>query len=201
MSDDNLMALDALQADAARPGERLDHGDGLPEILGENGELTMLIQSVLPNAKPVRTVLFSKSEATNWAVPWHQDRVITVADRCDVVGYSNWSRKGGTWHCEPPMSVLDNMLFVRVHLDDADAENGAMEIALSSHKCGRVAAEEAEALATQHETELCIAGRGDVQVLKMGMLHRSRPSSSRRPRRAVRVDFTADHLAAPLQWA
>ena len=99
------------------------------------------------------------------------------------------------------MSVLDNMLFVRVHLDDAGVENSAMEIALGSHKCGRVAADDAEVHAMRHETELCIAKRGDVQVLKMGILHRSRTSSSQRPRRAVQIDFSADHLAEPLLWA
>lgn len=94
----------------------------------------------LPNAKPVRVVVFDKTPQQNWGVPWHQDRVIAVKARHDVPGYHNWSQKCGVWHCEAPSAVLGQMLFLRLHLDPTDAGNGAMEIALGSHRAGAVAA-------------------------------------------------------------
>jgi len=88
-------------------------------------------------------------------VPWHQDRVIAVHDRQEVTGFKNWSQKSGIWHCEPPREILDQMIFVRVHLDDTLSENGAMEIALGSNKAGIVAANKAAHVAAQYPLEIC----------------------------------------------
>ena len=86
--------------------------------LSRNYTLLRAIRQLDPDVVPVRTVSFNKSQRANWGVPWHQDRVIAVNDKVETEGYRNWTKKSGTWHCEPPLSVLENMLFVRVHLDD-----------------------------------------------------------------------------------
>lgn len=149
---------------------------------------------------PVRLVSFEKNEDTNWQVPWHQDRVIAVRDRHDVPGFGNWTQKNGVWHCEPPLSLLQDMLFVRVHLDDSTTTNGAKEIAIGSHR-GAVAAAEASHKAATCQQELTLAAAGDVLVLSMLTLHRSRPSQDATPRRVLRVDFARCDLPKPLQWA
>lgn len=154
-----------------------------------------------PDHAPVRTVAFSKSPTANWAVPWHQDRVIAVAGRTDTPGYHNWSCKAGQWHCEPPEDVLAGMLFVRLHLDANTVENGAMEVALGSHRRGLIASADAACIAEDHPVEVCAAAPGDVQVLAMLTLHRSAPSRNDAPRRALRVDFSNKELSTPLRWA
>ncbi len=126
-----------------------------------------------PGIRPVRIVCFDKTAGSNWSLPWHQDRVIAVAERAEVPGYRNWTRKDGMWHCEPPEAVLRPMLFVRLHLDDCDASNGAMEVALGSHRAGLVPTAEAEQVALNHETQVTAAQAGDVLVLPMLTLHRS----------------------------
>lgn len=83
-------------------------------------------------------VSFDKNEIANWGLPWHQDRVIAVAQKHDVPGFENWSEKRGQWHCEAPVGILNEMLFVRVRLDNQSAENGAMEIAPGSHRYGKL---------------------------------------------------------------
>jgi hypothetical protein len=93
------------------------------------------------------------------------------------------------------------MLFVRLHLDDCDQENGAMEIALGSHRAGYVTAAGAAQIARQHVVETTNARRGDVLVMDMLMLHRSRPSKDPRPRRTLRVDFAGEVLPSELGWA
>ena len=45
--------------------------------------------------RPVRVLYFDKNPDANWAVPWHQDRTIAVAQRIDVPGYDMWSVKAG----------------------------------------------------------------------------------------------------------
>ena len=163
--------------------------------------VTALIRRhALSGAALVRVVWFSKDAGANWGVPWHQDRVIAVAGRHDVPGFGPWSCKAGIWHCEPPLPVLEQMRFVRVHLDDCDATNGAMEIARGSQAAGPVPTVEAARIAAHYPNELCAARRGDVQILPMLVLHRSLPAATQAPRRALRLDFAAAELPEPLSW-
>ncbi|MEM8653559.1 MAG: phytanoyl-CoA dioxygenase family protein [Pseudomonadota bacterium] len=151
--------------------------------------------------RPVRAVGFDKRAGSNWAVPWHQDRVIAVKDRRAVSGFSGWSQKAGVWHCSPPLEVLRPMLFLRLHLDACSAENGVMEIALGSHHAGLVAAFEAAQVAGRYTTEVTEAAAGDVLVLSMLVLHRSCPSGVDAPRRTLRVDLADRGLPCELVWA
>ncbi|MBV1867049.1 MAG: phytanoyl-CoA dioxygenase family protein [Marinosulfonomonas sp.] len=159
------------------------------------------VHGVEPRAKPVRIISFNKSETTNWGVPWHQDRVIAVKQQHDIHGFGNWTRKSGIWHCEPPQESLDRMLFVRLHLDDTDATNGAMRVAVGSHRTGIILSAESEAAANRFPLEICDAKRGDIMILKMLTLHSSKPSKVTTQRRVLRIDFASFDLPEPLKWA
>ncbi len=192
--------FDRANTEAGTAGRRLDFSDTLKAALSDDGSLLQAVRRMAPEATPVRVVAFNKSERANWGVPWHQDRVIAVSDRAEVEGYHNWTQKSGTWHCEPPRSVLDEMLFVRLHLDDADHSNGGMEIAVGSHKAGVVPSTQAEDVAKTYPVETCNAKRGDVLVLKMLILHSSKPARVQSGRRVLRIDFASSELCWPLSW-
>jgi hypothetical protein len=195
-----LQRLRELSALDNRPGARISEEDPLFRTIA-SASFTKKIRSLWLEMRPVRLVSFDKSAAANWGVPWHQDRVIAVNKKADLRGYSNWSRKHGAWHCEPPASLLANMLFVRVHLDRNAKENGAMEIALGSHRLGKVPAESASFLADKCQKALMIAEPGDVLVLAMLTLHRSLPAEITDSRRVLRVDYAPCQLPKPLEWA
>ncbi|MEL6839638.1 MAG: phytanoyl-CoA dioxygenase family protein [Pseudomonadota bacterium] len=150
---------------------------------------------------PVRAVAFDKSPSRNWSIPWHQDRIIAVRERADIPGFSNWSNKDGVWHCEPHESILNRMLFVRLHLDDADQDAGAMEVAVGSEIEGFVEASSARTVAERYDGHICTAARGDVLVLPMLALHRSLPATNPRRRRVLRIDYASHPLPAPLNYA
>lgn len=160
-----------------------------------------LAASLIPGARPVRIVAFNKSEASNWTLPWHQDRVVALRERTETPGFTNWTNKAGIWHAEPPMELLERMLFARIHLDPADTENGCLQVALGTHARGKIAAADAEAIANAAPIEDCIAQRGDVLFAKALILHRSSPSHTNAGRRAIRVDYCAEPLPPPLEWA
>jgi hypothetical protein len=185
----------AIRGDAS-PGQRHGASGALRRALEPTNRIAA---GLLPGARPVRIVAFDKSEAINWALPWHQDRVIAVRERVEVDGFRNWTRKDGVWHVEPPIEILQRMIFLRVHIDPATEDNGAMQIALRSHT-KLIASGDAAEVAAAHTTETCLADRGDVLAAKALILHRSAPSASRSPRRALRIDYSADSLPAPLQW-
>lgn len=193
-----LAALDRIAEGAGRPGLRINWTD--PAVAPILAPITAALRPHLTDIRLTRVVWFSKGAQTNWGVPWHQDRVIAVAERHDLPGFSNWSLKSGIWHCEPPLALFATMRFVRVHLDDCDAKNGAMEIARGSEAEGLVPEGQATTVAARHPTELCAAERGDIQVLPMLVLHRSRPAETHAPRRALRLDYALADLPAPLRW-
>jgi len=162
--------------------------------------ITKCVSSVLPNAIPVRAVAFNKHQNENWAVSWHQDRLISVREKHDVKGYLNWSCKSGLWHCEPPVEILKNMLAVRIHLDDSNSQSGGLEISKASHKFGKVPANKIREVVQQSEPILCNAETGDILIMKMLTLHRSKPLITDTSRRAIRIDYSAKTLPMLLQW-
>lgn len=190
-----LASLDCAAALETRPGVRM--GSDVLDL----SAITSMVDGLLPGARPVRVVAFNKAEDNNWTLPWHQDRVLALQVRADVDGFVNWTRKSEIWHAEPPTELLANMLFARVHLDQASEENGCLRLALGTHARGKIAASDVEEIASKAPQEDCVAARGDVLLAKALILHRSSPSRSNAPRRAIRIDYCNEALPAPLAWA
>lgn len=197
LSGDALAALDGAVASDGAPGVRLST-DRLGRAVCE---LQDIAAQIAPKARAVRVVGFDKSDGLNWTLGWHQDRVVAVSERADLPGFSAWTRKAGVWHAEPPAAFLQTMFFLRVHLDGADAENGALEIAHGSHLFGRVLGADARRTAEGCNRELCVASRGDILAASALLLHRSAASRSAAPRRAIRIDYATIDLPSPLMWA
>lgn len=193
LSESELIALDAACDTGAAPGQRL--------LLDPPAALNAFAAQLLPNARPVRVIAFNKTEAHNWTLPWHQDRVVALKQRVETPGFTNWTNKAGIWHAEPPIEFLDRMIFARIHLDPADIENGCLQLALGTHGRGKIAAADAEAVANAAPIENCIAERGDVLFAKALILHRSSPSRTSAGRRAIRIDYCAEPLPPLLEWA
>jgi ectoine hydroxylase-related dioxygenase (phytanoyl-CoA dioxygenase family) len=172
------------------------------EYVGPSSAIARAAAQAGVDPAPVRIVAFNKSPTSNWAVAWHQDRVIAVDERCDEPGYTNWVMKDDVWHCEPPIELLHKLVFVRVHFDACDETNGAMEIAVGSHRMGLVDARRAKEVAEAHQMEVCRAAPGDVLLVKALTLHRSGSSVVQVNRRALRVDYARRRdLAARLNWS
>src|SRR5438046_190869 len=68
---------------------------------------------------PVRAIYFDKSCDANWLVPWHQDLSLALRAHAEVPGFGPWSTKDGIPHVQPPAELLEQMLTVRLHLDNA----------------------------------------------------------------------------------
>lgn len=118
------------------------------------------------------------------------------------VWLGRWVAKGDFWHAEPPLALLEKMIFARVHLDDSDLSDGAMEFALGSHRLGRVAAEDGARAASDCPIEVEEAKRGDLLFLKVLTLHRSSRAAKSSQRRVLRIDFAVrDELDEGLRWA
>ncbi len=200
LSESELSYFDESLNSVLAPGNRLARSDALLRATGETSRLSYLVRGFTKDAKPVRFVAFNKTPDTNWSLPWHQDRVIAVREKSEVEGFSNWSRKTGIWHCEPPLNILEKMIFVRVYLDSTDEKSGCLEIALGSHKYGKVLSKNTERIVSALPHELCVAKRGDVLLVKALTVHRSALSHSISTRRVIRIDYSQCILPTPLEW-
>ena len=49
-------------------------------------------------------------------------------------------------YVQPPVSVLEQLVAVRIHIDDCLAESGALRVVAKSHSNGRLDRKTAEAL-------------------------------------------------------
>jgi len=179
----NLLDLPGFRALAASP---LTLDVVLP-ILGEG-------------AFAVRGILFDKTEGANWKVPWHQDVTIAVTERIEVEGYGPWSLKAGVLHVQPPASVLERMISVRIHLDDCPAENGALRVLPGTHREGKLNQRGVDALASEIAPVTCEAVAGDALLMRPLLLHASSSASVPRHRRIIHFDYANVELAAGLGW-
>ena len=169
--------------------------------LARSAAIRALIEPILgAKARLVRSILFTKTMDTNWPVAWHQDLSIAVRAQAELADYGPWSTKDGVAHVQPPITVLEHMLTLRLHLDATDADNGALWVAPGSHRLGRIPISRAATVAQQYGPQLCAAQAGDVLLLRPLLLHSSHKSRSPQARRVIHLEFAASALPAPLAW-
>jgi ectoine hydroxylase-related dioxygenase (phytanoyl-CoA dioxygenase family) len=149
---------------------------------------------------PVRAIYFNKSPEANWLVSWHQDVTLAVRARAEAPGFGPWSMKDGIQHVQPPVGLLEQMLAVRLHLDDTDELNGALRVLPGSHRHGRLSQQQIEELRAQSGDYVCSASAGDVLLMRPLILHASSRSIGSGPRRILHIEYAGFGLPAGLDW-
>ena len=175
----------------------------IPEIaaLASSSKVKDIIDEVLKtDSQLVRSILFNKSPESNWQVIWHQDLTIAVREKAELEDYTVWSVKEGVPHVQPPVSVLERMITIRIHLDRADESNGALVVVPGSHTLGRIAADQAAKVAEEMGAQTCIADAGDALLMSPLILHSSRKAEVARPRRVIHLEYAGCELPEPLEW-
>lgn len=158
--------------------------------------------AVDPGARIVRAILFDKAPGANWALGFHQDTVIAVAERIETPGFGPWSVKDGVQHVRPPVEILELMITARVHLDAADAANGALAVIPGTHASGFLDSAAIKSAAEAGAAVSCDVEAGDAVLMRPLLLHGS-PRATREGsrRRVIHLEFAGGPLPAPLRWA
>jgi len=159
------------------------------------------LSPMLPtHAQVVQCTLFVKSVEKNWLVSLHQDLSIPVSERVDSTQCSGWSQKEGDLFVQPPISVLQDVVAFRVHLDDCDEGNGALRVVPGSHRLGRLTTS-AAIRERDHRGERTVAvPRGGILAMRPLLLHASSKASSDAPRRVLHFVFGPPDLPEGLSW-
>jgi hypothetical protein len=154
-----------------------------------------------PAAVAVQCTLFEKSPGNNWLVCLHQDLSIPVQERVVDTELRGWSTKEGALFVQPPVSVLESLVALRVHLDDCGPESGALRLVPASHRFGRLDAKRAAALRDECGEVTAEVKRGGVLAMRPLLLHASSKAVVPSFRRVLHFVFGPPALPRGLHWA
>jgi ectoine hydroxylase-related dioxygenase (phytanoyl-CoA dioxygenase family) len=168
----------------------------------DNSEVSSIAKILLgKEVQFVRGLFFDKTPQANWKVIWHQDLTIAVRQRQEVSGFGPWTIKAGIPHVQPPTSVLEGMIALRIHLDEATESNGALKVLPGSHLLGRLSQSQIEHLTNKKEAVVCNVTCGGVLVMRPLLLHSSSTCSQPTHRRVIHLEFAGSQLPGGLEWA
>lgn len=169
--------------------------------IATSSPLINIVKEILGNnACPVRSVFFDKTENVNWNVAWHQDTSIALKSKHEINGFGPWSEKQGVVHAEPPSEYLANTLTLRIHLDEANVETGALRVVPGTHRDGRVKSSEILKVVENSTVVECRAKLGDVLLMNPLLFHSSRKATRPCHRRIIHIEYSAMSLPYPLEW-
>jgi hypothetical protein len=203
LDETGLGQIESILADLPgdRAGTRLHGRPDLTRLLGATTPIGGIAASAVGlNCFPVRAILFDKNRATNWSLGWHQDRTIAVRARKPAEGFGPWTVKSGITHVAPPVTILEQMVTLRLHLDPVSASNAPLLVARGSHRLGMVAETEVDRVVGQAEVIACLADRGDAWLYRTLILHASAAAAEPRRRRVLQVDYAAQSLPDGLEF-
>ena len=174
----------------------------IPEILPFvfNDNLQRLISNILGNDYfIVKSIYFDKPENSNWYVAYHQDLTISVDKKAEIEYFVNWTKKQNQFAVQPPISVLENIVTLRIHLDETNSENGALKVIESSHSKGIF---RPETINWEKENEVtCNVNKGGVMLMKPLLLHSSGRTTNSKKRRVIHIELSNINLPKELNWA
>ena len=172
------------------------------KTLSNSDQFINLASSIL-GSKPeiVRVIFYDKTPDKNWLVTWHQDKTIALNSKEETEGWGVWSLKDNINHVQPPLDVLNKMVTFRLHLDDADRDNGCLKIIPQSHHLGILSQSELTDVVKNKEPYLCEVEAGDLVIMKPHTLHSSSKSIKAKHRRVVHIEYSNYDLPSNLNWA
>jgi Phytanoyl-CoA dioxygenase (PhyH) len=183
------------------PGRRGVLGvPAVAQVARSNDLLSLVGPWVSGRVRPVRAIYFDKTPDVNWAVAWHQDLTLAAKGRAEVPGFGPWTVKDGVPHVQAPAHLLEQMLSLRLHLDDCDEANGALWVLAGSHKFGRADLATIKGLSQECPERLCRVNAGGATLMRPLLLHCSRRSQVNRHRRVLHIEYAGFDLPEPLEW-
>jgi ectoine hydroxylase-related dioxygenase (phytanoyl-CoA dioxygenase family) len=120
---------------------------------------------------------------------WHQDTALPLQERRDVPGWGPWSIKDGVNYAHAPASALEQVLALRLHLDDSVADNGPLPVLPGTHTHGVLNDDALHELSTRIPAVDCLVPRGGILAMRPLVVHASSKSRSTTPRRVLHIEY------------
>ena len=185
-----IVSLQRGEVPRSRAGMRHAMRNAAVAALTRDIRLLELAREVLGAAAvPFRATLFDKSPVSNWLVVWHQDTALPLQKRRDIPGWGPWSIKDGLNYAHAPASALEQVLALRLHLDDSVVENGPLRVLPGTHTLGVLTDASLHNLSTQIAAVDCLVPRGGILAMRPLVVHASSKSQSSAPRRVLHFEY------------
>ncbi|WP_290795332.1 phytanoyl-CoA dioxygenase family protein [Flavihumibacter sp. UBA7668] len=147
----------------------------------------------------VKSIYFDKPADSNWFVAYHQDLTISVDKKVELKGYGPWTTKQNQFAVQPPIEILEDNFTIRIHLDAATEENGALKVLPGSHLKGVVRTDQLNL--TDAEVKSCNVNAGGIMLMKPLLLHASGRTTNKMQRRVIHLEFSRTPLPAEISWS
>ncbi|BBM02936.1 phytanoyl-CoA dioxygenase family protein [Microbulbifer sp. GL-2] len=145
--------------------------------------------------------MFDKTDSNNWYVAWHPDKTVAVSSKFNRPGWGPWTVKDGAQHVQPPFSVLEEIITLRVHLDDANVENGCLKVLPYSQRDGLLESEEIKNYVAKGDVVSFEAKAGDVLAIRPHIIHSSSKTQLPGRRRIIHLEYTGFSLPRGILWS
>jgi ectoine hydroxylase-related dioxygenase (phytanoyl-CoA dioxygenase family) len=180
----------------SRAGVRHALGDAAVYSLARQAPLQNMARDILGTAEaiPFRATLFDKSPSANWLVVWHQDTALPLREQREMPGWGPWSLKAGIVYAHAPANALDQVVALRIHLDDSTALNGPLRVLPETHRKGVLSDEEIHQLAAEVAPVACLVPRGGVLAMRPLLVHASSKSQSTASRRVLHIEYAGSKI-------
>ncbi|MCP4520857.1 MAG: phytanoyl-CoA dioxygenase family protein [Cytophagales bacterium] len=146
----------------------------------------------------VKSIYFDKPPLSNWYVIWHQDLMIQVNQKEELEGFSAWTCKKGEYAVLPPQNILENIITLRIHLDDTTRDNGALKVIPQSHQLGIIKKDEVNL--NYERAVICECNQGAVMLMKPLLFHASDKTINEERRRVIHIEMASMELLNNLDW-
>lgn len=146
---------------------------------------------------PFRATLFDKSAAANWLVVWHQDTALPLRSRVDDGEWGPWSTKADVFYAHAPAWALEQVVALRVQLDDSTRTNGPLRVLPNTHQGGVLQDDEIERAAREITPIDCLSARGGVVAMRPLTVHASSKATDDHPRRVLHIEYASALTLAP----
>jgi len=171
---------------------------GLKEIIF-NKNLKTILGFIDKDLFMTKAIYFQKPPFADKHLFWHQDLSINVKEKSKSEGFSEWNKKENMFGVCPPEEILFNTLTIRIHLEDTDAENGALQVVPGSHK-KKFTSQETQLISNSSLPVTCEVRAGGIQLLKPLLLHTFHKNKAPKNRRLIHLEFNSIELPEGLQW-
>ena len=149
-------------------------------------------------AVAIQAIAFNKTPTTNWKVAWHQDLMFPFGKPVTAHDFHLPTIKQGIDHARPPASILEQLLAVRLHLDDCDSTNGPLRVSPGTHRAGILRTSEIQAQVADHGEVTCLAKTGELLLMRPLTLHASSKATAPKHRRILHLVYhSGDPIPEP----
>jgi ectoine hydroxylase-related dioxygenase (phytanoyl-CoA dioxygenase family) len=158
-----------------------------------NDKRFMAIAREILGGTPIafRATLFDKSPASNWLVMWHQDTALPLSEKRELSGWGPWSTKDSVIYAHAPASALEQVIALRLHLDDSTIANGPLRVLSGTHTLGVLTDGEISKLAGETPAVDCEVSQGGIVAMRPLVLHASSKARNETPRRVLHFEYAA----------